>query len=653
MSKPSNRIGVIGLSNGSIPSAAPTVYDYVVIGSGAGGGTVASRLALAGHTVLVLEAGGDALAEKHCTTEGSRLPDDYNVPCFHAFSTENARMKWDFFVRHYGNLQQQQRDPKYYRELEGRTVDGVLYPRAGTLGGCTAHNALLTVYPHNDDWDNLARLTGDPSWSAANMRQYFERLENCNYRPIYRWLQKLFRVNPTRHGFSGWLSTQKALPLTALADRELIQSIKKSALSAFAEIGEPFKNLLWAAQSQFDPNDWRLARDNAVGLHLLPLATDRHSRVGTREFLIQTAKRHPDRLRIELDALAKRILLNDRKEAVAVEYLKGRKLYRAHSQPNTDAGDVRVVRASREVILCGGAFNSPQLLMLSGIGPEEELRNHKIPVLVPLPGVGRNLQDRYEVGVVSKMKHNWEILKGAEFAKGDPVYQQWLTRRRGIYTTNGGLLGITKKSSPERELPDLFMFALVGLFRGYFPGYSKLLLNNPNYLTWAILKAHTVNTAGRVTLRSSDARDVPDINFHYFEEGTDTARQDLESVVDGIQFVRKMTARLGHLIECEELPGPNVQSREELRQYIRDNAWGHHASCTCPIGDPSTGGVVNSDLEVHGVKRLRIVDASVFPRIPGFFIAAPIYMLAEKASDVISAAAERPATVPEQLAKTA
>jgi choline dehydrogenase-like flavoprotein len=305
------------------------------------------------------------------------------------------------------------------------------------------------------------------------------------------------------------------------------------------------------------------------------------------------------------------------------------------------------------VILCGGAFNTPQLLMLSGIGPEDQLSKYKIPVVVPLEGVGRNLQDRYEVGVVSRMKHNWEILKGAEYAKGDPMYQQWLTRRRGIYTTNGGLLGISKKSSPERELPDLFMFALVGLFRGYFPGYSKLLLNNPNYLTWAVLKAHTVNSAGRVMLRSSDPRDVPEINFHYFEEGSDTAQEDLESVVDGIQFVRKMTARLGHLIEYEELPGPDVQTREELRQFIRDHAWGHHASCTCPIGDPASGGVVNSDLEVHGVKRLRIVDASVFPRIPGFFIAASIYMLGEKASDVISSAAERPDAIEAQHARSA
>src|SRR4051812_1725477 len=640
-------------SDSTLSAEQSAVYDYVVVGSGAGGGTVASRLALAGHSVLVLEAGGDALAEECCNEEGSRLPDDYQVPCFHAFSTENPRMKWDFFVRHYSDSKQQERDPKYYREFEGRAVDGVLYPRAGTLGGCTAHNAMLTVYPHNEDWDNLARLTGDPSWGAVNMRQYFERLENCHYRPLYRWLHKLFGFNPTRHGFSGWLSTQKALPTSALEDKELVQSIKKSAISAFLEIGEPFKGLRWTAQSQFDPNDWRLTRENAVGVHLLPLATGRRARVGTREFLIDTAKKHPDRLKIELDALATKILFNQAKEAVRVEYLKGRKLYRAHSQPSTEAGELRVVRASREVILCGGAFNTPQLLMLSGIGPQEELQRCKIPVLVPLEGVGRNLQDRYEVGVVSRMKDNWGVLKGAEFAKGDPVYQQWLTRRRGIYTTNGGLLGISKKSSPGRDLPDLFMFALVGLFRGYFPGYSKLLLNNANYLTWTVLKAHTVNTAGRVTLRSRDPRDVPDINFHYFEEGTDTTHQDLESVVDGIQFARKMTARLGHLIEREELPGPAVQSREELRKFVRDNAWGHHASCTCPIGDPANGGVVNRDLEVHGVKRLRAVDASVFPRIPGFFIATSIYMLGEKASDLISAAAERRPRAAEQFAKTA
>ena len=130
--------------------------EYVVVGSGAGGGTVAARLAEAGKDVVLLEAGSDAIQT------GNRMPEDYEVPVFHAISTENAAMKWDFFVRHYANLAQQQRDDKFVRER-----DGVLYPRAGTLGGCTAHNAMIMVYPHNADWEYIASLTGDPSWNLS------------------------------------------------------------------------------------------------------------------------------------------------------------------------------------------------------------------------------------------------------------------------------------------------------------------------------------------------------------------------------------------------------------------------------------------------------------------------------------------------------
>src|SRR5947209_12548392 len=209
---------------------------------------------------------------------------------------------------------------------------------------------MLTVYPHNQDWDDIARLTGDDSWSAGKMRKYFERLENCQYRPAYRWLNNLFGLNPTRHGFGGWLTTEKALPLSALEDSALVNSIKLSALKAFAELGHPLQDLRWTARSQFDPNDWRLVEDNAVGLHILPLATRRHARVGTREFLLEVATRHPDRLRIELDALAKRVLFNEDNRAIGVEYLKGRNLYRAHAHPSGSEGALLTARASREVI---------------------------------------------------------------------------------------------------------------------------------------------------------------------------------------------------------------------------------------------------------------------------------------------------------------
>jgi choline dehydrogenase len=178
--------------------------------------------------------------------------------------------------------------------------------------------------------------------------------------------------------------------------------------------------------------------------------------------------------------------------------------------------------------------------------------------------------------------------------------------------------------------------ALLANFRGYYPGYSRLIADPANnYLTWAILKAHTTSHAGRVTLRSSDPRDVCDVQFNSFTG--DGADDDLAAVVQGLKFIRHITRQLQsrHVVTEELLPGPGIQTEEELAQFVRDHAWGHHAACTCPIGPQDGGGVVDGALRVYGTKGLRIADASIFPKIPGTFIASAVMMVGERAAELI------------------
>jgi choline dehydrogenase-like flavoprotein len=620
----------------SDPSPQTSQSDYIVVGSGAGGGTLAARLAENGQRVTLLEAGGDP---RSGTDDGppqdghDRLPHDYDVPAFHACASENSAIRWDYFVRHYDD-ERVQRSHAHFREGKDEETSGVYYPRAGTLGGCTAHNAMILVYPHNKDWDAIADLTNDRTWSAESMRRYFEVLENCRHRPLRRWMTPL-GINPTRHGWGGWLPTERAIPGSAFRDRQLRRVILESAYAAFREDDRQLTRIGWVVKSLFDPNDWRLVSRDAVGIRYLPHTTHRHARHGSRERVLDVARRHPDRLRIILNALATRIILDESNRAVGVEYLDGERLYRADPHARSGQAGLKTLHAEREVVLAGGTFSSPQLLMLSGIGPEGELRRHGIVPRIPLPGVGRNLQDRYEISVVNRMSFPaWKVLRGATFAAGDDLFGQWRRSRRGIYATNGAVLTLFKRSFPDVPLPDLFCMALLAHFRGYYPGYSGTIARDLNYLTWVVLKAHTENRAGSVTLRSRDPRDTPVVNFRYFEEGGEA---DLKAVVEGIRYVRRITQKLKTrgLVDREELPGSAVQNDHDLIDFIRRHAWGHHACGTCAIGAREANGVLTSDFRVHGTHGLRVVDASVFPRIPGFFIVSAVYMIAEKAADVM------------------
>ena len=187
---------------------------------------------------------------------------------------------------------------------------------------------MILVYPSNSDWDQLADLTGDPSWRSPAMWKYFQRIENCRHRPFERFWQT-FGIDPSRHGWSGWLTTEKAEPDAAIGDRQIKQAIAQSVGNAMKEFGAPSLSRL---EALFDPNDWRVVERDETGARYAPLTTDNYQRVGARERLLSVAKQYPDRLRIELNALATRVLLDDRNRAIGVEYQKGERLYSAASQ---------------------------------------------------------------------------------------------------------------------------------------------------------------------------------------------------------------------------------------------------------------------------------------------------------------------------------
>ncbi len=673
-------------------------FDFIVVGAGAGGAPLAARLAERGHRVLVLEAGED-IADKI-----------YQIPAFHPRASEHPDWQWDYMVRHYADENQTVRDSKVVVDRYGN--NGILYPRAGAVGGCTAHNAMITVYPHDNDWRRMGAAAGAPEmWSPELMRNYFGVVERNEYAEAQG-------SSLTGHGQLGWLTTELPDARMGFEDKTILSMVASSAF-AFTDRDEarlslrilddlvgginPFDldNDLDEVLGYFkrDLNALSPDRDGAEGLFMIPHATDDHRRNGTRERLVQTMTATPPDawveahdfqaypLYVRTSSLVTRVVFESDvmeggspTKAVGVKFLDRGHAYRADPRAPSD-GDLSeselmtaMLAPGGEVILSAGTFNTPQLLMLSGIGDRDQLAQHGIDTRIHRPGVGTNLQDRYEVGVVHQMfdyrtfttppPHELSLIEDCLFSTdpSDPCYQRW-EQGEGPYTSNGGVVGIVKRSSsvPAGGEPDLFIFGLPGYFKGYYPQYSVDTIpegdHSRSYFTWAILKAHTENHAGTVRLRSTDPRDTPLIDFNYFAEG---AEVDLNAMADGVRFVRSIVdryenrfwrpyslapglRRLDLLGNFQELiPGRNVEGDAAVQQFVRDEAWGHHACGTARMGrTDDERAVVDAQLRVIGAENLRVVDASVFPDIPGFFIVVPIYMLSERAADLIDEAHPR------------
>ncbi|KAF2769281.1 choline dehydrogenase [Teratosphaeria nubilosa] len=634
---------------------------FTLITEGLVGGPLGSRLALAGYKVLIIEAGDDQ-GNQNITM----------APAMHLPSTEYEAQKWDYFVHHYADLERQKRDSKMvYQRSNGShyvgpdppddaTPLGIWYPRAGTLGGCAAHNAMIAIYPYENDWKYIQKLTGDDSWAPDNMRTYFEKLEKSEYQPN----------SIVGHGFNGWLPTSVTSLALVIMDLKIVSLV----ISAGTAMGQNIIASLITTVTGLatiltqDLNAPGNVRDTTEGMYQVPLSIDTtNARRATPRGLILSVANAVDEngarkyhLDVALNTFVTKVNFDtssSKPRATGVNFLQGQSLYAADPRySGSNNGTPGSVTASKEVILSAGTFETPKLLKLSGVGPSDELQKWGIDVVKHLPGVGTNMQDRYEISTIGKSHTPFSSTRDCTFGFSlpDPCLDQWYTQPavapKGSYTTGGTAIAIVKKSSTagraeEYDDNDVLIAGAPVLFRGYYPGYSYDGLGTSfakSHWSWITLKARARNNKGTVTLTSADPRQRPDITFNYFDTGvtTDGADEDdLQAVYEGVQFSQKMfqdVIPLDGQFEVDWPPKRVLNSEEATKQFIKDEAWGHHASCTCPIGaDDDEYAVLDSSFKVRGVDGLRVVDASAFPRIPGYYIVLPVYMISEKAADVI------------------
>jgi choline dehydrogenase-like flavoprotein len=449
-------------------------------------------------------------------------------------------------------------------------------PRGKSLGGSSAINAMVYIRGHKWDYDHWASL-GNTGWSYADVLPYFKRSEN---NAVY---------NGEYHGQSGPLHVSNVR-----TDNPVHEIYLQAAREAQFRIREDFNG------------------EEQEGLGIYQLTQQDGERWSAARAYIHPVMDKRANLRVETEAYATRILFEG-KRAVGVEYRQG--------------DQTRKLFARGEVILSSGAFQSPQLLMLSGVGDATTLATHGVPVVHHAQGVGQNLQDHPDFIFAYQCDKPWftGMTLGAIVRQLKSI-GQYRREGRGPMTTNFAECGGFLKTRPDLEVPDIqlhFGMAMVddhGRKRHWGTGFScHVCLLRPK-------------SRGHVTLRSADPTAAPVIDPNFLGEA-----EDLEAMVAGYKTTRRlMEAPALRALQQKDMFTANVKTDDDIRAILRARVdTVYHPIGTCKMGVDDDMAVVDPKLKVHGVAGLRVVDASVMPTLIGGNTNAPSIMIGEKAADMI------------------
>lgn len=508
---------------------------------------------------------------------------EFSVLLLEAGGTDNH--PWFKMPMGYGKLYYNPRyNWMYYTTPQAELGNRNLYvPRGKVRGGSGAINAMIYVRGAARDFDDWAAATGDSGWSSASVLSYFKKLET-HWNPDKTW-----------HGHEGKIHVSSL--------REGMHPVCENFLSACRELNYPENPDFNGAQLEgfgvYDVNIERGIRDSSSRAYLQPALQRRN-------------------LAVRTEIMAARVIFDDHKRAIGVQVGTGR--------------DPEIYYARKEVIISAGAVESPKLLELSGIGDGERLQNLGIPVVQHLPQVGENLQDHLCASYYYKTKVPTLNERFHSLFEQAKMGLQYALFRKGPLALSVNQTGGFFKTSHELAHPNIQLY--FNPLSYTIPKDGKVAIKTDPYPGVLLaIAACRPTSRGSVHAISVDSTDKPAINPNFL-----STEQDIQEAIAGSRLMRQIvqSTALQQVITEETIPGTQVQSDTEMLEFFRANAGSiYHLCGSCAMGKTPEDSVVDSQLHVHGVASLRVVDASVFPNVTSGNINAPVMMLAERAAELI------------------